>query len=332
MRQAHEGDRMKPLLLLLAALPAFAQINGTVINQSTGKPQGGATVGIYTMGNQNGLELVDQAKSDAQGKFTVSKNLPGMLLIRTAFGGITYNHRISPADPRTGLNLEVYDVSKQPGAAKVGKHMILFEPSGEQMAITETYLLSNTGKTAWYDADAGTIKIFAPENATKPDVKATAPGGAPIGAAVVKTTQPGVYAVDFAVKPGDTRLDVSYTVPYKEGESFAGKIPTKDENTYLIVPNGIEIKGDGLNDLGAEPRTQAHIWGLTANTYKVALTGSLAPAAPEAAAEGSDAGPKIEAIMPRVYKTAPFILISALGVLALGFMLLYRASPERGTK
>jgi len=323
---------MKPLLLLLAALPAFAQIDGTVINQSTGKPQPGATVGIYTMGNQNGLELVDQAKSDAQGKFTVNKNLPGMLLIRTAFGGITYNHRISPADPRTGLNLEVYDVSGQPGAAKVGKHMILFEPSGGQMAITETYLLTNTGKTAWYDADAGTIRIFAPGNATKPDVKATAPGGAPIGAAVTKTTQPGIYAVDFAVKPGDTRFDVSYTVPYKEGETFAGKIPTKDENTYLIVPNGIEIKGDGLNDLGAEPRTQAHIWGLTANTYKVALTGSLAPAAPEAPAEGSDAGPKIEAIMPRVYKTAPFILISALGVLALGFMLLYRASPERGTK
>ena len=138
--------------------------------------------------------------------------------------------------------------------------------------------------------------------------------------------------MDFALKPGDTRFDVSYTVPYKEGEPFAGKIATKDENTYLIVPNGIEIKGDGLNDLGSEPRTPAHIWGLTANTYKVALTGSLAPAAPDASAESSDAGPKIEAIMPRVYKTAPFILVSALGVLALGFMLLYRASPERGTK
>ena len=183
---------MKPLVLLLAALPAFAQIDGVVINQSNGKPQAGATVGVYTMGNQNGLELVDQAKSDAQGKFTVNKNLPGMLLIRTAFGGITYNHRIAPNDSRTGLNLEVYDVSKQPGAAKVGKHMILFEPSGDQMAITETYLLTNTGKTAWYDADAGTIKIFAPENATKPDVKATAPGGAPIGAAVTKTAQPGI--------------------------------------------------------------------------------------------------------------------------------------------
>jgi hypothetical protein len=36
--------------------------------------------------------------------------------------------------------------------------------------------------------------------------------------------------------------------------------------------------------------------------------------------------------MPRVYKTAPYILACALGVLALGFALLYRASPERSTK
>lgn len=328
---------MKTLALLrgagLLACPVLllAQIDGTVINQSTGKPQAGATVGVYTMGNKNGLELVDQAKSDAQGKFAVKQNLPGMLLLRTAFGGITYNHRLSPADPRTGLNIEVFDVSKQPGAAKVAKHMILFEPSGEQMAVTETYLMSNEGKTAWYDPDAGTLKVFAPENAAKPTVQATAPGGAPIGAAVTKTKS-GLYAVDFAVKPGgETRFDVSYTVPYKEGESYAGKVATKDDNTYLIVPNGIELKGDGLNDLGTEPRTQAHIWGLTSNTYKISLAGTVAPAA-DAPAEGSDSGPKIEAIMPRLYTKAPFILACALGVLALGFALLYRASPTRGTK
>jgi hypothetical protein len=330
MRQADEGgDRMKFLILLAAALPAFAQISGTVINQSTSKPQAGATVGIYTMGNKNGLELVEQAKSDAQGKFSVSKNLEGMLLIRTAFGGITYNHRIAPTDPRTGIGLEVYDVSKQPGAAKAEKHMILFEPTGDQVAVTETYLFKNDGKTAWYDPDAGTLKIWAP---AKPTVQGTAPGGAPIGAAVIKTAQPDVWAVDFAVKPGDTRFDVSYTMPYKEGETIAGKVASKDDNTYLIVPNGIEMKAEGVNDLGTEPRTQAHIWGLPGTTYKIALTGTLAPA-PEAAPEGaSDAGPKIEAIMPRLYKTAPYILLCSLGVLGLGFVLLYRASPGRGAK
>ena len=323
---------MRSLILLCAALPAFAQISGTVINQTTGKPQSGATVGLYTMGNKNGLELVDQAKSDARGAFAINHSFQGPLLIRTAFGGITYNHMLPPGTPTTGLSLDVYDASKQPGAARVGKHMILFEPSGEQMTVTETYLLGNQGKTAWYDPDGGTLKIFVPANASKPTVQVTAPGGAPIGAPVNKTAKPDLYAIDFPVKPGDTRFDVSYTVPYKDGDTFSGRIATKDDNTYLIVPNGIGLKAEGLNDLGAEPRTQAHIWGLTANTYKIALTGSLAPAEPDAPADSSDSGPKIEAIMPRLYKTAPFILACALGVLALGLVLLYRASPTRGTK
>jgi hypothetical protein len=333
MRETDEGgDRVRAFLLLLAAMPVFAQVTGTVTNQTTGKPQAGATVGLYKLGTQTGLELIDQAKSDARGAFSINQTLQGPSLIRTAFGGITYNHMLPPGTPSTNIALEVYDVSKQPNAAKVSKHMVLFEPSGGQITVNETYLMTNDGKTAWYDPDAGTLKVFVPANASKPEVKATAPAGAPIGAPVNKTAQADTYAVDFAVKPGNTRFDVTYTMPYKEGEIIAGKVPTKDDNTYLIVPSGIELKGEGLNDLGAEPRTQAHIWGLTANTYKIALTGSLAPAAPEADPQAGDSGPKIEAIMPRLYKTAPFILACTLGVLALGLVLLYRASPTRGTK
>ncbi|MCX6627767.1 MAG: hypothetical protein NTW28_09075 [Candidatus Solibacter sp.] len=145
-----------------------------------------------------------------------------------------------------------------------------------------------------------------------------------------KTGKADVMAVDFAIKPGDTRIDVAYTMPYTEGADLAGKVVSKDENTYLIVPNGVTLKGDGLNDLGAEPRTQAHIFGITGASYKVQLTGA-AVAAPAEAAGGEQAaeesGPRIEEIMPRVNsKTVPILLV-ALGILGLGFALLYRASP-----
>ena len=42
-------------------------------NRTTGKPQPGATVALYKLGTQNGLELIDQAKSDAQGNFTINQ-------------------------------------------------------------------------------------------------------------------------------------------------------------------------------------------------------------------------------------------------------------------
>jgi hypothetical protein len=326
-------------MVLLLAAQAYAAVTGTVTNQSTGKPQAGATVALYRLATRTGLELIDQAKSDAQGNFTINQTPQGPHLIRTAFDGVTYNHMLPPGQPTTGIPIEVYNASKQPGGAKVAKHMILLEPGSGQMQVSETYLFTNEGKTAWNDPDAGTLKFFLPTGASKPDVKATAPGGMPLGAPVNKTAKPDVYAVDFAIKPGDTRIDVTYATPYTEGADYAGKVVSKDENTYLIVPSGITLKGEGLNDLGAEPRTQAHIYGLTASNYKVQLTGSVAAAPADAGSDASDdAGPRIEQIMPRVNtKTVP-ILAAALGILALGFALLYRAQPggqethERGRR
>jgi len=154
---------------------------------------------------------------------------------------------------------------------------------------------------------------------------------------VDKTSTPDVYAVDFPVKPGETRFDLTYTVPYTESAAYAGKIVTKDDDTYLISANGVTIQGDHLNDLGLEPRTQAHVYGFTGGAaYKIVLTGT-AQAAPPAAAENADAGDsesgqRIEQIMPRLYGQTKLILALALGILALGLALLYRAAPTAATK
>ena len=71
---------MKILLALLPFLlscsAALAAVTGVVTNRSTGKPQPGATVALYKLGAQNGLEMIDQAKSDAQGNFIINQTLP----------------------------------------------------------------------------------------------------------------------------------------------------------------------------------------------------------------------------------------------------------------
>ncbi len=331
------------LLLVCLSVPSWAAVTGVVINGTTGKPQAGATVGLNKLGQQNGIELVDQAKTDAEGRFTINQPVQGPHLIRTAFDGVTYNHMLPPGSPTSGLRLEVYNASKAQGDAKITKHMILLEPSGVDMTVNETLLLVNNGKTAWNDpSGGGTVQFFLPAGAGgKAEARATAPGGMPIGVAIVKTSKPDVYAVDFPVKPGESRIDINYTTPYTIGQPYAGKVPSKDENTYLIAPSGVTLTGDGLNDLGAEPRTQAHVFGIQGNAYKVTLTGQAAASAAAQPAEEQpeSSGPQIEQIMPRVYRQAVPILGIALGILALGFILLYRnnsgpakESDERGRR
>ena len=332
-----DAPSIAPRLLGIALLlisPLSAAVTGTVINKTTGKPQPGATVGFNKLG-QGGIELIDQAKSDAEGHFTINQDVSGPPhLLRTAYDGVTYNHMLPPGSPTTDLTIEVYNASRQPGAAKVSKHMLLFEPSGSQMVVNETYIYKNDGNTAWNDPDAGggTLHFYAPQVTGRVVVNATAPGGMPIPAAVNKTPKPDIYAVDFPVKPGETRFDLTYTVPYNSGTPYQGKILTKDDDTYLIAPNGITLQGDNLKDLGNEPRTQAHIYGLTSTSYEIVLTGT--EAAPPAGADTGAAdqpegsGPQIEQILPRVNRESQIpILVLAFGILALGFVLLYRANP-----
>ena len=324
------------IAVLLLAVPSFGAVTGTVINRTTGAPQAGAAVTLDKMG-ESGPEPVAQAKSDAQGRFTMSQETEAQMpyLLRAQYGGVTYNHMVQPGTPLAGITLDVYSVSKQAGAAKVSKHMILFEPGGGKLTVSETYILENGGKTTWHDAAHGTVQFFLPEGAAgKADVQAIAPGGMSIAAGVVKMGKNGIYGVDFPVKPGETRVDVSYSLPYTAGLPYSGKIATRDENTYLIAPNEVTLAGKGLNDLGTEPRTQAHLYGLAAASYEVTLTGAVAAAAPadSAGAEASDSGsgPQIEQIMPRLYGQAPVILAMALGILALGFALLYRKGAWAG--
>jgi len=327
---------MRPIgLVLLLSAPVWAAVTGTVVNRTTGQPQAGAAVGLYSMG-KDGLDLVEEAKSDAQGKFTINQQVqPGPHMIRGTLDAVTYNLMLPPGSPSTNLTLDVYNSSKQPGAAKVGKHMLLFAPADGKMVVDETYLISNDGKTTWNDPGRGTVRFYLPPAADgKVALNATGPGGLPIGVPMDKTSTPDVYAVDFPVKPGETRVDLSYTVPYTGGAAYAGKIVTKDDDSYLISANGVTLQGDNLNDLGLEPRTQAHIYGFTGGAaYKIVLTGTAQAAPPENAdTSDSDSGQRIEQIMPRIYGQTKLILALALGILALGLALLYRAAPAAATK
>ncbi len=311
---------------------AHAAVTGTVINRTTGQPQPGATVGLNRLG-QNGIELIDQAKSDAQGRFTINQDIQGPHLIRTAYDGVSYNHMLPPGSPTSDIIIDVYSASKAPGEAKVAKHMVIFSPTADgQLTVQEMVQYINSGKTAWANPDTGELKFFLPAAAGgKAQITATAPGGMPIPVALVPNQTGEIRGVDFPIKPGETRFDIQYVMPYTPGAPLAGKIATTDENTYLIVPPGVTLTGDGLSDLGVEPKTQDHIFGLPTTAYKITLSGAAAPAAdaPDSAAGSQDdQGPQIQAILPRIYGKVYVILGLSLAILAVGFVILYRKSSQ----
>ncbi|MCC6586608.1 MAG: carboxypeptidase regulatory-like domain-containing protein [Bryobacterales bacterium] len=315
------------LLSLLAVATAFGSITGTVTNGTTDKPQGGATVTLYKLG-QAGMETVVSVKSAADGKFTIDNDAQGPHLIQTAFDGVTYNHMLPPNAPRTGLGLKVFSSSnKKPAGAKISTHMILIEPSAEAVTVNESFVFKNDSNVSYNDPDGGTLRFTVPENTQgKVKVTAAAPQGMPVERSADEAGAKGAYKVDFPVKPGETRFDVTYALP--AGSAFTKKIVT-DAPARVVVPQGVTLVSQDLKLLGQEPQTQATIYETTKKEFTAQLqgTGSLQGPASEGGEE-EEGGEGLRQIRPRVYERFYFILGLALFMLVVTFLLLYRkANP-----
>ena len=316
---------MRALLGFLLASAVFAAVDGTVTNRTTGKPQAGVTVTLYKLG-EGGLESVESVKSDSAGKFRIDQNLQGPRLLQSAYSGVTYNHMLPPGTPSTGVALDVYESSKQQGDAKVTEHMVVFEPGESELAITEGFLWANTGKTTFDDPQDGTLRFQAPPGATQIEVNVTAPQGMPIRRPATPTGEPGVYKVDFPIKPGQSTVRVNYKAPYKSPAAFESRIFYKNGGpTVFFVPPGVTIKGDGLKSEGVEPTTKATMFQTTAASYKIEIEGTGLLRRPQEGDQEEQKGPSITFVLPKLYQKMYWVLALAGSILLLGFVLLYRA-------
>jgi hypothetical protein len=142
-----------------------------------------------------------------------------------------------------------------------------------------------------------------------------------------QTAKAGIFKVDYPLKPGETRIEVTYTTP--AAPKFSGKIVASDAPTRVVTPSTVSLTGDGIETLGQEPQTQAHLYNLSGLDYNVLIdgTGSLnlgddsgKPSDPE-----EDTGaPKVEVASARIYSRLGWVLGLAFGILALGGFALYR--------
>lgn len=329
--------------LTLAAV-ANAAVDGTVTNGTSGKPQAGATVTLFQP-TQQGPQFIDSVKTDAQGKFSITKEIPaggaGPLLLQAVYAGVQYNKTLPPGSPTTGVEIPVYESSKLQGAAvKIMQHVMLIEPTGGTIGVAESYIFGNTGKTAWNNPDSGTLQFTLPAAAEgKVEVNVLAPGGLPIRRAADPAGKPNTFKVDFPIKPGESEIRMEWSMPFTSPGVFEGAVIAKGApDLKLLAPVGVTLKGDGVTALGQEPTTGATIYGIPGDRYRLDVEGSGTLKGESGGQSGEDNGsPKVSENMPKLYSltlatgdpvepilAVKWILISVLGMLAIGFALLYR--------
>lgn len=328
LRRMRKGNVMRWALLLASAVQLFA-LDGTVVNMTSGKPQAGVEINLVQP-SQQGMVQLGNTKSGAQGEFEIDKEIPpGPGLVQATYEGTTYNMIITPGMPTSGIQVKVYDSTKKAGVAKTAEHLILIEPTLDNIKLSETFVLANEGNVTYNDPEKGSIQFYLPPSTGgKAQVVVTAPGGMPITRPPLKTATPGFYKIDYPVKPGETRLDVTYTLP--AADKLAGKVAASDGVTHLVTPPDVTITGDGIESAGQEPTTKANVYNLAGLDYNLLITGvgSLQRDSSQAADSGEDTGaPKVEIAAARIYSQLGWVLGLSLAILAIGGVMLFR----RGT-
>jgi 5-hydroxyisourate hydrolase-like protein (transthyretin family) len=229
------------LALCWLAVSAFAaEITGTVINGSTGKPAAGVEVALLSL--SGGMEETGKATADAQGRFTITVPDPAVShLLRVNHQGVSYFQK---APPGTGnADITIFDSAKQVAGIFEEARVYQMQTENGQLEVMARYTLRNESTPPRTKMGDETYEIELPARAQLVDASAAGPGGMPVATSPVPTGKQNHYALVFPIRPGQSQIMVSYKVPYNGSFKFNFTPDSQLSELGVLLPKSMQFNG-----------------------------------------------------------------------------------------
>lgn len=252
--------RLAPFALLLA-LPAFAAspITGVVTNRTTNKPAAGDDVVLIRL--QQGMQESTRTKTDSRGRFTLVVPDDGLHLVRVTHDKANY---FQPALPGTQtVDIDVYNAAAHvkgvSGEADVLR--IQTEAGDKTLRVVENFFIKNESSPPMTQFSDRPFEFSLPEGAVVDGSAALAPGGRPVQAAPVPLPEKGHYTFLFPIRPGETRFQVTYHVPYNGSLKLTPQPSMTTDTIAIMLPRSMGFKADTAvyNPVTDEPTAQTYV-------------------------------------------------------------------------
>jgi len=228
------------VLLILSSFAAAQTLTGTVKNVTIGAPAAGDEVVLLSLGQ--GMEEAGRTKTDAKGHFSFKlDNAQGPHLVRVIHQEVTY-HRMAPPGT-TSVEVEVYDVGKKVEGIEVVADIMRFQAAQGQLEIERTFAVTNNSKPPRTQMNEHNLEFYVPDGAKVTEGQAMTAGGQPVKSAPVPegANAKNRYAFLFPLRPGETRFNVLYTVPYTGSVNIDPKSVYPLEHFVAIAPKSMEF-------------------------------------------------------------------------------------------
>ena len=240
MKRNLTGHRALIYLALFAPLTALAaSITGTVTNKTVNKPAAGDRVVLIQL--QGGMRESNSTTTDARGNFKLDLPDAGPHLIRVDHEKAGYFH-IAPPGTQSA-DIDVYDVAESVQGVSTEANVMRLETDQQGLHVTQSYFVKNDSAPPRTQLSTHSYEIYLPEGAQVEASAAMAPGGMPVASSPVPLGEKGHYAFVFPIRPGETRFQVSYRLPYTGSYKFSERLAIPAENVAIIMPKSMKFTG-----------------------------------------------------------------------------------------
>jgi hypothetical protein len=232
--------RLCSVLLALSVSSFAANITGTVTNKTIDKPSSGDDVVLLKL--SEGMQEASRTKTDAQGKFSLPvPDDAGQHLVRVTHQGVNY-FRPAPAGTTT-VQVDVYDAGKQVQGVTGRANIMRLQADNGQMTVTQLFVLHNDSKPPRTQMSERSFEFTLPEGTVVDASLAAGPGGMPVTSAPVPTGEQNRYAFVFPIRPGETKFQISYHLPYSGNVSLKPEMFTPMEDVVVMLPKSMQFSG-----------------------------------------------------------------------------------------
>ncbi len=225
--------------LLMLSAPLFAaDIHGTVTNKTTNKPSAGDDVILIEL--KQTMQELTRTKTDSQGKYTLHfADSQDPHLIRVNHANVNY-HKPAPAGT-TQVDVDVYDSAETLPNVSQSIDVMRVEADSSTMRVVEMFSMNNASQPPKTLMGAKSFEIVLPDGAKVTQSLAAGPGGMPVNSPPVPTSEKNHYTFLFPIRPGETRFQIAYTMPYSGQAKVAPVILRATDNFAVSVPKSMQL-------------------------------------------------------------------------------------------
>jgi hypothetical protein len=283
---------------VVIALTGFAladSITGTVTNKTTNKPSAGDDVTLIRL--EQGMQEQTHAKTDAKGNFKLDVPDQGLHLVRVTHDKANY-FRPAPAGTES-VEIDVYNAAAKVDGITGEADMMRIETdaSGKALQVVENFFVKNDSNPPMTQAGDRPFEFYLPAGAVVLGGAALAPGGMQVQVTPVKLGEPNHFAFSFPLRPGESRFQISFTLPYSGKLALAQKPSLATGAVLVMMPKSMTFTpGSGAPYAAVTEETTAQTYvvrdagAAQSLGFTVSGTGQLPRDTQAASAQGGDQG------------------------------------------